>query len=206
MSPDPYPRVVGKGWVPFSRVTVTVRFYGLKVTRTVYTTRTGVFGLGMEGVHWCKNLAIVARDTAGHRVVRHGSSPLFSCTPPRSGTKLVLHVLTPKQMQAKQITVDATKLIMPQTMHVGDVLYVYDPGTNQPSVVLIPDPSHFRLIEQGKVPDCPPNASCAFPPGFFWRLAATGPGDAIVTLSPVCRQSKPPCMLPDRALRVTILP
>lgn len=206
MSPDLFPRVIGKGWVPLTRLAVTVKFYGLKATRTLHATQRGAFGIGIQGVHWCKNLSVVVRDTAGHRVTLHGSIPVSSCTPPSSGAKLVLHVLTARQMQAKQITVDTTKLTTSEMMHVGDVLYVYAPGTGQPSVTLIPDANHFRLIEQGTLPECPPTASCPFPPGFFWRLEATQAGDTIVTLSPACRQSKPPCMLPDRALRVTILP
>ncbi len=206
MSPDPYPRVIGKGWVPLARVSVTVRFYGLHATRHLRASRTGAFGIGLEGVHWCRNLTVVSTDTVGHRIVLHGSIPPSSCPPPSAGTKLVLHVLTAKQMQARQITVDATKPNLSVTMHVGDVLYVFDPGAGQPSVTLTPDESHFRLIEQGKLPDCLPTASCPFPPGNYWRLVAIAPGDAIVTLSAACRQSKPPCMLPDRALRVTILP
>jgi hypothetical protein len=192
--------------VPFSRVTVSVRFHGLKATSHVHVTRTGTFGVGIQGVHWCQNLTVAARDTAGHHVVLHGTIPISACAPPGAGTKVLLHFLTPKQMQAKQITVDTTKAIESTAMHVGDVLYVYAAGTSQPSVTLSPDEAHFRLIEQGKIPDCPPTASCPFPPGFFWRLVATQPGDAIVALSPACRQSKPPCMLPDRAVRVTILP
>jgi hypothetical protein len=206
MSPHPYPRVIAKGWLPITRVTVTVRFYGLTATRKFHTTRTGTFGVGIQGVDWCQNLTLVVRDAMGHRVVTHGSIPKSVCTPPGPNSKIVLHILTPKQMQAKQITVDATKITSSQTMHVGDVLYVYDPNQNQPSIVLSFDASHFRSIEQGQVPACPPTASCAVSTGFFWRLVATAVGDGIVTLSPACRQSKPPCMLPDRALRVTILP
>jgi hypothetical protein len=96
MNRNSYPRIVDKEWVPFSHVTVSVRFYGWEMTQTLYATRKGTFAVGVQSVHWCQNLTVVAGDTAGHHVVLHGTIPISSCTPPGSGTHLVLHVLTPK--------------------------------------------------------------------------------------------------------------
>ncbi len=205
-STDSSPRVEGKGWVPLSRVSVSVRYFTLASTRTLQTTASGTFGLELQGGDWCRGLVVVARDTFGHRVTLRGPLPLSGCTPPESGARLVLRVLTPQQMEARQITVDTTKGLNGQTMHVGDVLYLYVSGTAQPSETAVFDPSHFRLIEQGQVPVCPPATSCRFPPGFFWRAVATAAGNGFVALSAACRQSKPACMVPDRVLQVTILP
>jgi hypothetical protein len=109
-------------------------------------------------------------------------------------------------MQVHQLVLDITAPPASSTVHVGDVLYLYDPAGEGMGHLVRGDTDHFQFIEQGAVPPCPPNASCPLPSGEFWRLTATHAGEGIVTVSLACRQSSPPCMAPDRAIRVTILP
>ncbi|GAC1519552.1 MAG: hypothetical protein NVS2B16_25950 [Chloroflexota bacterium] len=109
-------------------------------------------------------------------------------------------------MEPGQIAIDVTSSLSPQNVQTGDVLYLYDPSEEAPSVVLIPDADHFQLLEHGRVTDRPADVDHRLAAGFFWRVVTTRPGDAILVVSPACRRLTPPCMRPDRALRVTIRP
>jgi hypothetical protein len=91
-------------------------------------------------------------------------------------------------------------------MRVGDVLAILVRGTGNPMMTLRWDPTFFRLIEQRQIGECPPTASCPYPPGSLWRLAALRAGETAITLSFACRKSHPPCMVPDRAIEIHIRP
>lgn len=65
-------------------------------------------------------------------------------------------------------------------IRVGDMLYVY---VHQKRISLRHlDRYHFSLIQQGVIPECPPTASCAFPPGVYYRVVAIRPGRAVLPI------------------------
>ena len=206
ISPDPFPRVVGTRWPSSTRIALTVSFHRRTAHTHLHSTRAGRFGVEIRGVSWCAGLRLAARDAAGHRAELRATSTSSSCSRPTGDMAIVVHVLTVHQMQAKQINLDVSQPVPPRAVHVGDVLYLYQPGDGDPRLLLLPDQEHFRLIDHGAIGPCPAAANCPPPPGSFWTLAVVQAGDAIVTVSHACRQSTPPCMLPDRAIRIAILP
>jgi hypothetical protein len=109
-------------------------------------------------------------------------------------------------MRVREIVLDASSPAPSYTMRVGDILAILVRGTGSPTMSPRWDPTYFRLVEQWQIGECPPNASCAYPPGSLWRLVALRAGGTAITLSFACRQSRPPCMVPDRAIEIAIRP
>jgi hypothetical protein len=195
--------VMGSGWSRSSVLTVSAWTSSPKRTIKLKTTAHGTFLVGISSITACADFTFTAHDATHHLTVQR--LPRACAVDAGSGPP-VITVLQGKQMTARQITIDVSQPLPAATMHVGDVLYLYDPSSQGTSVLVRGDPDHLRLIDQGAVPACPPDANCPTPSGVFWRFTATHSGESIVIVSAACRQSKPPCMVPDRALRIQILP
>lgn len=194
--------VTGNGWSKNSLLTVTARNTSKGQTMKLKATSHGMFRVGVSLLGPCDDFTFTVRDRTHRLTVQR---PSRQCPVPAESGPPALTVLQGKQMTAKQLTIDVSKPPATESLRVGDVLYLYDPNTSAPSLVT-GDSDHFNPIDHGTVPACPPNTSCALPPGVYWRFTATHTGDGMVIVSPACRQSKPPCMAPDRVVRITILP
>lgn len=195
--------VAGKGWSKNTLLTVSARTGSKKQTMKLKTTSHGTFRVGVSSLSTCDDFTFTARDKKHHLTIQRLPR---QCPVQIDSGPPAITVLQGKQMSARQFVIDVTKPLRSETIHLSDVLYLYTPTAAGPSRLVQSDPTHFQLIDQGTVPACPPNATCPLPSGVFWRFTATHTGEGIVTISFACRQSKPPCMVPDLALRVTILP
>jgi hypothetical protein len=89
-------------------------------------------------------------------------------------------------------------------MSVGQGLFLWEPGTQRPMARPGGDPHYLRLVYRKHIGQCPPNASCIAPPGFVWRYVAIQAGQTQLVLIPACRAAKPPCMLAERVIRISI--
>ena len=204
-SPDLNLRVAGSGWPTRSRLTITVRFWGAKASRILRSTSGGTLGFAVTNVRWCSRLTITVHDTRSNTVSLLGATPAASCAPVKPRMKIVIRSLSPAQMQFMQVVVNAVQPGSLYTLHVSDVVFLYRPGTGGPAILPVPDSEHLDSIDQGPLPQDAPPPGWPSPPGWYWRFRATHPGDATLTLSHTCRQSTPPCMLPDRLVRLQIL-
>ncbi len=167
-SPMPYPWVIGKDWPRHTTVTLTVHYRGAVGHAGLRTGSDGAFGVAIEGVRWCTGLVIEAVDATNYRVVLHGANPFRSCPATTGKQGIVIHSLSERELHAHQYVIDGRRAAPSYTVHVGDIVYVYVRQSRLSLRSL--DRRHFRLIEQGVIPMCPPNASCAFPPGTYYRV------------------------------------
>lgn len=175
-----YPWVVGKDWPRNTLVHLTVHFMGRTAQTTLRTGVDGRFGLGIQGVRWCTGLVIEAIDATTYRVVLHGASPFRLC-PIVSGTEhMIVRPLTPREMSAREYFISGGRSTLLHRIRVGDMLYIY---VHQKRLSLRRlDWRYFSVIEQGIIPDCPPNASCLFPPGVYYRVVAIRAGHAVLPI------------------------
>lgn len=177
-SPVPYPWVVGTDWPRRTRVAVTARYRGAVRQTTLRTGSDGSFGVGIQGVSWCKGLVVEALDATKYRVVLHGTNPFRKCPVAMERRDIVFHSLNERELHAHQYVVDSRRVTRSYTIHVGDMVYVYVRLGHLSLQAL--DRQHFRLIEHGTTPVCPPNADCAFPPGVYYRVLALHAGHALL--------------------------
>jgi hypothetical protein len=205
-SPDASIRFIGRHWRPASRITVSVRYFGITDKKTIRARAQGTFEVKVDGVQWCSGLTVRARDRRGHEAVIHALNPSRPCTPPPPGSPVVLRVLPVHQMPSHVLTLDTRRPEAHYSMHLGDVLYLYTPGTTVASFLPTVDAAYLFTVEQGTIPPCPPGAACRFPQGFFWRFQADRTGATTIDLSPACRRANPPCGAPDRIISIDILP
>jgi hypothetical protein len=88
-------------------------------------------------------------------------------------------------------------------MKLGDRLYLWEAGTTTPLYTPHTDSTYLTLLEQYRtLPRACPQVDCA--EGFAWIWVAIRTGTTIIDLSPACRQSQPPCALPDFGVTVHI--
>lgn len=179
-SPTLYPWVVGKNWTRSTRVTLTVRYPSRKRQRTLTIGHDGSFGVAIKGVRWCTGLVIEAVDGTGYPVVLHGANTFRACPPVTESRSIVIRPLHRRDLQARQYLIDGRNHASSYRIHVGDMLYVYV----QQSLLSLHgvDGRHIRLIEAGRIPECPPNADCLFPSGVYYRVVALRPGDALLPI------------------------
>jgi hypothetical protein len=179
-SPVLYPWVVGRNWTRSARVTLTVRYLDRKRQRTFTVGHDGSFGVAIKGVRWCTGLVIEAVDETGYRVVLHGVNTVGDCPPVTESRSIIIRTLHWRDLQARQYQIDGRKHASSYRIYVGDMIYVYA----QQSLLSLHgvDGRHVRFIEAGRIPECPPNADCMFPPGVYYRVVALRPGDALLPI------------------------
>jgi hypothetical protein len=198
-----YPLAVkGEGWAAHARVVFWVHASTMTEGVELKTNAAGAFAVGIKGLSMCARPAFKARDFAtGHAKLL---GPPLGCHSPAIVPVPQLRVLTGKQ--ASHVVVKVYGL-QPRsvTMHVGDQLYIWEPGSGAASFTPHADGAYLVLFRVGETPPrmCP-QPDCAV--GFYWQYTAIKVGTTLVDLSARCRSSTPPCEVPDFAIDVTILP
>lgn len=175
-SPMPYPWVIGKAWPRHTTVTLTVYYRGAVGHAGLNTGSDGAFGIAIEEVRWCTGLVIQAVDATNYRVVLHGVNLIRSCPAVTEKQGIVIHSLSKRELHAHEYLIDGRRAAPSYTVRAGDMMYVYVRQTRLSLRSL--DRRHFRLIEHGVIPVCPPNVDCAFPPGTYYRVLVLHVGRA----------------------------
>ncbi len=195
--------VHGAGW-GHGRVVLSLQTGPWVLAVSLRPTATGTFTVTAPGVNLCAGVVLVAHDTHGHGKKVHG--PPLGCASPADYPRPRLQVTLGKRVASPTVRIlDAHPASI--TLHVGDVLYLWEPGTTAPffSPRESGTPGVLQLIAQGQTTAKPcAEAECAA--GFYWKWLAVKTGDSGIELSAACRQSKPPCMLPDFVIRVQVVP
>lgn len=206
--------VSGDGWAPRSRVAFSVRAGPWVEGMALQTTAAGTFRIGIRNTELCGGSSFRARDLRGHSAVVYG--PALKCPAPFSPPKPVVTVLlgTRLRIETKHSanrargTVQEIRLLAPgartETLHLGDALYLWEPGTVRPAFRASANSRYLELIGQGRTPPraCP-QVDCE--EGYYWEWIAVTTGTTFIDLSPACRESRPACAIPDFAIRVQIL-
>lgn len=195
--------VEGQGWSRSHVVTVSLHAGPWAVSVRIRPNRNGAFTVGARQVDLCGGVSFQARDPSGRTASVRG--PQLMCPSMSNPPKPTLTVLKGKQVQARVVRLLAPNRPGAVTIHRGDELYVWEAGTILPAFTPQADETYLELVEEGTTPPraCP-QVDCAS--GFYWIWLALHTGIANIDLSPACRQSRPPCGMPDFLLRVHILP
>jgi hypothetical protein len=192
---------VGTGWHAAGPVIVRLQSGPWVVGVQVRPARDGTFEIGVKRVDLCGGVRFRAVDSAGRSANAHG--PALLCAPRLNPPRPLLYVL--KGMPLSPTTVRVLGPARPAIvrMHVGDSLYLWEPGTDVASFTPSVDPRYLALIAQERTPPrlCP-QVDCAL--GFAWTWVALRPGVTTIDTSPACRLSTPPCGMPDYGIRVVI--
>jgi len=194
--------VAGKDWPHGVRVVLAVHAGPWVQGLQARTSRAGSFRVGITNVDLCGGVTVLAADFAHHKATLRG--PALACSSPISPPVPSLTLL-----QGKQVQPSVTRVLGPNrpasvTLHVGDKLHLWEPGTTRPTFTAHADETYLSLVGQGKTPPrtCP-QIDCGA--GYYWDWVAIQAGQAQVDLSPGCRQSRPACGAPDFLIEVVIL-
>jgi hypothetical protein len=196
--------VAGAGWKARAMVVVTISTGPWVEGLTLRTTAKGTFVAAADPVSFCNRLTWTARDKAGHTVKVKG--PALGCASQLDVKKPAVTLLSGSRVAPGQRqTIEGGPRADTVSMHVGDTLYVWQPGKAHPDFTANAEPTYLALLRQGTTAarDCA-QVDCA--PGFYWEWVALRSGDTVIDLSPACRLTTPPCGRPDYAVRVHIDP
>jgi hypothetical protein len=195
--------VHGTGWPARDRMVLSVRYGGGSEGLELGSTARGAFTVAADSIDLCGGVTFVARDSAGHRATVQG--PPLKCASRINPPRPVFTVLSGTKLQPHEVRVLGATGPHDVILHVGDALYLWLGGTATP--VFLPK-TKARYLFPLSMGTTPPRA-CAqvdCQAGFFWRWIALRPGETGIDLSPACRQTTPPCEIPDLLLRVHIEP
>jgi hypothetical protein len=194
---------LGNGWKAGKPVVVSLHAGPWVVGVEVRPTRAGSFRVAARGVDLCGGVWFQAVDTAGHSKIARG--PALACPSPQQPSKPTLKVIGGKQVRSTQYRILTPMPPTSVTMHVGDQLYLWEPGSTVPAFTPGVDRDYLALLASGKTPPQTCAAvNCA--EGFEWTWIALRAGDTILDLSPACRLSTPPCGRPDLGIGIHIDP
>lgn len=195
--------VHGTGWPARGRLILSVRYGGESEGLQLRTTPRGAFTVAVDSIDLCGGVTFIARDLAGHRATVQG--PPLKCVSRINPPRPVFTVLLGTKLQPHEVRVRGITGPHNVTLHVGDALYLWIGGTTTPTFMPKAKARYLFPLSMGTTP---PRA-CAqvdCEARFFWRWIALRPGETGIDLSPACRQTTPPCEIPDLLLRVRIEP
>lgn len=192
--------VSGSGWKANSRIAFSIHLASLATGRELRADSRGRFALAVTRLSLCSAPVFQARSLAGQSTTLHG--PPLGCATPANPPIPSLHLL-----QGRAISVQLERILgtTPRsvTLHLGDQLYLYESGDTHPGYQPQVDEHYLSVLRQGATPA----RACAQPEcgaGFFWQYVAAQVGVTAIDLSPACRSLRPPCMLPDLEITVTV--
>lgn len=200
--------VQGIGWGQ-TRLEVSLITGPWTVGLSIRPNLRGRFRVKAVGANPCAGLLFRAIDTHGHRKTVRG--PQLGCNVPADLPRPELHVVV-----GRAVTPATVKVLASHpgsvTLHVGELLYLWEPGTTVPawtprlldSAGTQTSGRPLQLVDAGQTPPraCP-QVDCDA--GFYWKWLAVATGDTGITLSAACRASTPPCMVPDFIIRVHVV-
>lgn len=203
--------VQGSGW-GVGRVVVSLQTRQWISSVSLRPNPAGTFVVAAVGANLCAGVLFRAYDGHGHAKAARPAGPALGCATPADYPRPRLEILSGRKVTAPTVRAIAGHPAS-VTLHRGDVLYLWEPGTTAPfmsprlegSPSPLATPALLVLIAQGQTRSktCAA-ADCAA--GFYWKWLAVGIGDTGIVLSAACRQSKPPCMVPDFLIPVHIVP
>jgi hypothetical protein len=191
-----------------ARITPIVAPFILVQGIELRATRGGAFVVGVNTLPAGFCATVEVRDLAAHRLTVPRSTPAGGCaysTPLAARVRLSRTTLTVlKGTLVRPVVVPLLRGTAEVTVHLGDALYLREPGPSgmyQPVI----DDAYLATINHGlQLPVECPAEHC--PSGFvFWEWIAVKKGTTTITLNPSCRQSKPPCAIPSFAITVHII-
>jgi hypothetical protein len=196
--------VQGTGWGR-GTVTLSLQTGPWTVGLTVRPNARGKFRVALQKLNPCAGADIHAYDARGRSVELRRRD--LQCPTPAELPRPVLHAVVGKSTAPATVQILAARPAS-VTLHVGTVLYLWEPGTTAPAFrpQLTGNSSTLLvLVDAGQTaPRACAQVDCAA--GFYWKWVAVSAGDAGISLSAACRSSSPPCMLPDYLIRVQIVP
>lgn len=195
--------VAGTGWGR-GRVVVSLQTGPWVLAVSVQPDARGRFTIAAVGANLCARVLFRAFDARGREKEAHG--PPLGCASPADYPRPRLQIVSGRHVAAPTVHIIGTHPASVR-LHVGDVLYLWEPGTTTPffSPQLSDASGILQLVAQGqtRAKTCS-ESNCAA--GFYWKWLAVATGGTSITLSAACREATPPCMLPDFLIRVDIAP
>jgi len=192
--------VQGSGWQPQARIVFWVSAGGKIAGRELIATGDGSFVMGINGVNVCDRPIFQARDLHGARARLQG--PALGCSQRADVPRAQLHVVAGRPATPPTVRIYDNRPAS-VTMHLGDELYVWEPGVSTAAFRPGPIGNKLLLIRTGQTPPraCPQPGCDA---GFYWLYVAIKTGNSTLDIAPACRFATPPCLAPDIIIRVVI--
>jgi hypothetical protein len=193
--------VAGKNWG--HHVVLTARI-GDAIGGAVFGSLAGGrFTVALDFSVACGGITVEARDFRGGDATIRRAGPLC---PNRLGERPPsVSILqgsrnTPRIRSLRHPSAPRTLIL-----HLGDALQITEPGGFTPSFTPTADTPHFVLLAQGvRGSAVCTQGPCGQTGDQYWKWIAVKRGRATVSLSPACRQSRPPCEIRESVIDITI--
>lgn len=194
--------VAGKNWG--HHVVVTARI-GASIGGVALGSRAGGrFTVALDFSMACGGISVEVRDLRGDDITLKRVGPMC---PNRLGEPApTVTVLQGVRSASHVRTLGFSSSPRTLAMRLGETLQIIERGDSAPSFVPTADSQHFMLLQHGGTGSTRCSAACAPTGDLFWDWVAVKRGHGTVSLAPACRQSQPPCELPERFIDVTITP
>jgi hypothetical protein len=194
--------VEGTGWPRQGRLVFSVQAGNFIRGQEVRATRDGTFRLGVTGLPACVGgvFSAVAFDGQAVKLTSFGNP---ACPVQRNSPTPHLHLLVGTRLRAATVAIVGSGPAQIKVSR-GDKIEFRESGT-PPQFMPTPDLRHFTLLAQQGTPssvDCAP--STCETAVHTWTYVAFRPGTGLIGMEPACRQTRPQCMIAERAIRVVI--
>jgi hypothetical protein len=193
--------IAGSGWLGGSLITFTASEGTIDAGLVLRATKRGGFVVGINNIDPCAGIAFEARDFSGDHFTLPG--PALGCVSPYPLPTPVLKVVKGHAVTISVKHVDGTGNRHPVVIRLGDAVYVWESGSENPSLVPSVRTAYFQLIGKGQTlaRRCS-KVECAA--GFFWEWVGMKVGKTTIALEPACAAAKPPCLAPVLLIPVRI--
>jgi hypothetical protein len=192
--------VTGGNWG--HHVIVTAQIGASRAGDALVTSAGGRFAVALDFSIACGGITVEARDLRGDDETLKRPGPLC---PNREGEPPpVLTVLQGVQSTAHVRTIGFSSAPRTLVLRIGETLQLIERAGSSPHFTPSADAQHFVLLQQGGSGSVLCAASCLATGNLFWKWVAAKRGHGTVSLSPTCRQTQPPCEMPERVIDVTI--
>lgn len=171
------------------------------VGREIVPASHGRFLVGIRHLNPCTNP--VARATDIHLHVAELRFPAVECLTRPDPSRPVLTVLRGRNSPGRLVVVRG---IQPRSvsLRLGDRLQFREGGISAPAFTPSADATHLAPLSVTREGACATWDTCTS--GFIYTFVAVHTGETNVDMSAACRQARPPCMMPDFAIHVSITP
>lgn len=191
--------VRGTGWKGGERIVFSLQLATVMTGIQIRATAGGSFTVAIGAVTLCGASQITARSYDGSQAMVIG--PARNCALQGKPPHPRFSILAGTRLRTRTVTVVGLSGSRSVSLRVGDKLYFSEPSVG---VMYVPsvDPAYLTLLRHRTTVQQCANGSCFSETS--WEWVAVKAGETAIDLAAPCRQSRPPCMLPDLLLRVRI--
>lgn len=191
--------VRGTGWKGGERIVLSLQLATVMTGIQLRATARGSFTVAIGAVTLCGASQITARAYGGSQATIVG--PARNCALQGKPPRPRFSVLAGTRLRTRTVTVVGLGGSRSVSLRVGEKLYFSEPSVG---VMYVPsvDRAYLTLLRHRTAVQQCANGSCIEQTSWEWVTVKAG--ETAIDLAAPCRQSRPPCMLPDRLVRVRI--